>query len=241
MKKRISELFVEQFRAWRPTEVAWLVFCLSSVLGLSLYWQDNALGITAALTGMMYTILAGKGKIACFIFGLVNTPLYAYISYKNGFYGDFTLNIYYFIMMFPGLLAWERNQARTAEEGIVRTSLNFRGRLLLTAGCIIGVLALWGILRFFGGNRPMCDAITNVLSIAAMLLTVRRAIEEWILWIIVDAVEVAMWAKTYIAGSGNISVLLMWLLFLANGIYLLSLWIRIARKTAVESSAKEMV
>jgi len=227
MKTNIKELFFEQFRAWRPTEVAWLVFCLASVLGLSLYWQDNALGITAALTGMLYTVLAGKGKIACFIFGLVNTPLYAYISYQNGFYGDFTLNIYYFIMMFPGLLAWGRHQAKTSEEGIVRTRLDLRGRVRLTAGCLVGVLALWAVLRLLGGNRPFCDAITNVLSIAAMMLTVRRSIEEWILWIIVDAVEVLMWAKAYIAGSGTISVLLMWLLFLANGVYLLSLWLRI--------------
>jgi hypothetical protein len=54
-----------------------------------------------------------------------------------------------------------------------------------------------------------------------------RAIEEWILWIIVDAVEVFMWWRAWCAGEGSISVLLMWLLFLANGIYLLSLWMRV--------------
>jgi len=227
---KLKNLFLEQFRAWRPTEVAWLAFCLLSVLGLSLHWGDTALGITAALTGMMYTVLAGKGKIACFIFGIVNTPLYAYISYKSGFYGDFTLNIYYFIMMFPGLLAWGRNQAKTSEEGVVRTRLPARGRLVLTTWCVVGVVALSVVLHLVGGNRPICDAVTNVLSIAAMLLTVRRAIEEWILWIIVDAVEVFMWAREWFAGGGTISVLLMWLLFLANGIYLLSLWLRVERR-----------
>ena len=69
-------------------------------------------------------------------------------------------------------------------------------------------------------------------SIAAMILTVRRSIEEWIFWIVVNAVEVFMWVREWIAGNGNISVLLMWLLFLANGIYLLSLWLRIERKNA---------
>ena len=130
------------------------------------------------------------------------------------------------------LLAWGRHQAKTSEEGIVRTRLDPRGRIRLTVGCIVGMLALWTILRLVGGNRPICDAITNVLSIAAMILTVRRSIEEWILWIIVDAVEVFMWVREWIAGNGNISVLLMWLLFLANGIYLLSLWLRIERKNA---------
>lgn len=220
-------LIAEQFRGWRATEIAWLAFSVSAILSLSIHWGDTALGMTAAVTGMMYTVLAGKGKLACFIFGLANTPLYAYIAYKAGYYGDLSLNIYYFVMMFPGLVAWRRNQADTSDAGIVRTRLSPKARIRLASACIAGILALWAILHFLHGTRPFCDSVTNVLSIAAMLLTVRRAIEEWILWIAVDAVEVFMWWRAWCAGEGSISVLLMWLLFLANGIYLLSLWMRV--------------
>ena len=183
---------------------------------------------------MMYTILAGKGKPSCFLFGMVNTPLYAWIAFNAGYYGDLTLNIYYFIMMFPGLAAWLHHRSCVSEAGIVRTRLSNKGRLLLFAMCIIGIVALWGILHLINGNRPFCDAVTNILSIAAMLLTVRRAIEEWVLWIVVNAVEVFMWWNAWRAGEGSISVLLMWLLFLANGIYLLSLWMRMEHKQNVQ-------
>lgn len=223
---------IEQFRGWRTTEVLWLAFSISSIIALSVHWGDTAIGMTAAVTGMMYTVLAGKGKPSCFLFGLVNTPLYAWIAFNAGYYGDLSLNIYYFIMMFPGLAAWLRHRSSVAETGIVRTRLSNKGRLQLFAMCIIGILVLWGILYLINGNRPFCDAVTNILSIAAMLLTVRRAIEEWILWIVVNAVEVFMWWKAWCAGEGSISVLLMWLLFLANGIYLLSLWMRIEKRTA---------
>jgi len=223
---------IEQFRGWRTTEVLWLAFSISSIIALSVHWGDTAIGMTAAVTGMMYTVLAGKGKPSCFLFGLVNTPLYAWIAFNAGYYGDLSLNIYYFIMMFPGLAAWLRHRSSVAETGIVRTRLSNKGRLQLFAMCIIGILVLWGILYLINGNRPFCDAVTNILSIAAMLLTVRRAIEEWILWIVVNAVEVFMWWKAWCAGEGSISVLLMWLLFLANGIYLLSLWMRMEKRTA---------
>ena len=219
-------LLAEQFRGWRATEIAWLAFSVSSILALSAHWGDTALGMTAAVTGMMYTVLAGKGKLACFIFGFVNTPLYAYMAYTAGYYGDLSLNIYYFAMMFPGFVAWRRNQADTSYAGIVRTRLSPKSRIRLAAACLAGILALWAILHILEGTRPFCDSATNVLSIAAMLLTVRRAIEEWILWIVVDAIEVFMWWRAWCAGEGSISVLLMWLLFLANGIYLLSLWVR---------------
>jgi nicotinamide mononucleotide transporter len=223
-------LIAEQFRGWRPTEITWLAFSVSAILSLSIHWGDTALGMTASVTGMMYTVLAGKGKLACFIFGLANTPLYAYIAYKAGYYGDLSLNIYYFVMMFPGLVAWRRNQSDTSYAGIVRTRLSPKARIRLAAACLAGILALWAILHFLHGTRPFCDSVTNVLSIAAMLLTVRRAIEEWVLWIIVNAVEVFMWWRAWSAGEGTISILLMWILFLMNGIYLLSLWMRIAAR-----------
>lgn len=222
---------------WRPGEIAWLVFCVAAVIGLSLGIGDTAVGITAAATGMLYTVLAGKGKALCFLFGLVNTPLYAGLSYVQGYYGDCALNAYYFLMMFPGLAAWRRNRAATAAEGIVRTRLSGRARVVWALACLTGTLALgWG-LRLCGGSRPFCDALTNVLSVAAMALTVRRALEQWVLWIAVDAVEVFMWFEVWRTDGGHVSVLLMWLLFLANGVYMLHLWLSVRQSSAAGSPA----
>lgn len=224
---KFGRLLAEQIRGWRASEIAWLVFSVSSIVALSLYWNDTAIGMIAAVTGMLYTVLAGKGKLACFIFGLINTPLYAYIAFNAGYYGDLAMNLYYFAMMFPGLIAWLSNQSNDSDAGIVRTRLSPKGRIILAATCLAAIPALWAVLLLLNGTRPLCDSVTNILSIAAMMLTVRRAIEEWVLWIVVDAVEVFMWWRAWSEGEGSVSVLLMWLLFLANGIYLLSLWLRV--------------
>lgn len=223
-------LIIQQIKGWRPTELLWLAFSLCSITALSIYWGESLLGIIAATAGVAYTVLAGKGKISCFFFGLINTPLYAYIAFKSGYYGDFSLNVYYFAMMFPGIAAWAKNASTDAEEGVRRIKLTIKGRIYLGIGCLAGIIPLWALLHFIGGARPLCDSVTNILSIAAMILTVRRAIEEWVLWIIVNAVEVYMWYKAWMCGNGSVSILLMWLLFLANGIYLLSLWIRIEKR-----------
>lgn len=226
----LKKLFIEQFRGWRTSEVLWLVFCLSSISALSVHAKDTAVGLTAAVTGMLYTVLAGKGKCACFLFGLINTPLYAALAFSAGYYGDFALNLYYFALMIPALRAWLRHASPDSEVSTRRTRLSSGGRLRLGILCLAGTLALWAVLQVIGGARPLCDALTNVLSVAAMILTVRRAIEEWVLWIIVDAVEIFMWWKSWLAGDGNLSILLMWILFLANGFYLLSLWMRLEKK-----------
>lgn len=227
----------EQFKGWRPGEAIWLFFCLVSVTILSSLSGDPPLYVACALSGVMYTVLAGKGKPSCFIFGLANTPIYAWIAFKAGYYGDFALNLYYFAVMIPGLLAWLKNRSDDAQEGIKRTCLSIRGRVRLAAICLLSTALLWYVLSMLGGRHPLHDSVTNVLSIAAMVLTVRRAIEEWVLWIIVNAVEVFMWYSAWRAGTHPLSILLMWTLFLANGIYLFGLWIGIERKNRLKTAS----
>lgn len=209
---------------WSAGEIAWAAFCLASIGGLSLWWGEGVLAATAALTGMLYTLLAGKGRPSCFLFGMVNAPLYAWLSYRAGYYGDMALNVYYFAMMFPGVIAWRRNSVSRDDGTVVGRSLDRRGRAKLAVAVAIGAAALYPVLVFCGGSRPLCDAFTNVMSVAAMVLTVRRCIEQWILWIAVDLTEVFMWWRVWAETGNSVSVLLMWLLFLANGFYLWRQW-----------------
>lgn len=221
----MKKILVRELSGWSAGELSWMAFSLASVTGLSLHWGDSATGIIAALTGMMYTLLAGKGKISCYAFGLVNTPLYAYTAWRCGYYGDAALNIYYFAMMFAGIASWRRYRHEDAKRGVVKTRLSARGRTILAAALLSCTAALWAILLAAGGSRPFCDALTNTLSVAAMVLTVRRAVEQWTMWIAVDAIEVFMWWKVWAESGNSVSLLSMWMLFLANGIWLRHKWL----------------
>jgi nicotinamide mononucleotide transporter len=59
-----------------------------------------------------------------------------------------------------------------------------------------------------------------------MILTVRRMVEQWMMWIAVDAIEVFMWWKVWAESGNSVALLLMWLLFLVNGIYLRRMWLK---------------
>ena len=207
----------------------WAAFSVIAIAAVSLAWWDpsdvlhSSLALVAATTGMMYTMLAGRGRISCYVFGLVNAPLYAYLSWRWGYYGDMALNVYYAVMMFPGLVCWRRNMDMTDKGCIVRTRLSGHERLAWSAAILGGVAALWCILHAVGGNRPLCDAFTNVFSIAAIILTVKRCIEQWVLWLVVDAIEMFMWWHT---GADSMAILAMWTLFFADGCYCYALWRR---------------
>ena len=207
----------------------WAGFSVLVIVAVSLTWWDpsdvlhSSLGLVAAVTGLMYTLLAGRGRISCYAYGAVNAPLYAYLSWRWGYYGDMALNLYYTVMMVPGFVCWRRNMDVADKGCIVRTRLGARERLAWSGLILVGVAVLWGILHAVGGNRPLCDAFTNVFSIAAIVLTVKRCIEQWVLWLAVDAIEMFMWWHT---GADSVAILAMWTLFFVDGCYCYALWLR---------------
>ena len=220
---------------WFPI---WAAASVLAITAISLAWWDandvlhSSLALAAAVTGMMYTMLAGRGKIACYAFGLVNAPIYAYLSYRWGYYGDMSLNLYYFVMMIPGIVCWRRNRASGGADDIVRTRLSGCERGAWGVALVLATFVLFLALCAVGGSRPFCDALTNVLSIAAMVLTVKRCVEQWVMWIAVDAIELVMWWHT---GETSMAILAMWTLFLVDGVYLFGLWISAMRTQAGDS------
>ena len=73
--------------------------------------------MAAAVTGVLYSLWAGKGKLSCYFFGIFNSAAYGWISFKAGLYGEVALNWgWYFPMMFAGLFFWKRNLKKEVQE-----------------------------------------------------------------------------------------------------------------------------
>ena len=219
----LKNFFCNEFSGWKKWEIAWMTFCSLSIIILSLILKDNLLGIISALTGTLYALWAGKGKVSCYFFGMINSFTYGLISCRYQLFGEVMLNWgYYFPMMFVGLFFW-RKHLNTKQE-IFKTKLNWRGRLILAAASAAGVILYALLLKFIGGRTPGLDSLTTVLSVAAMIMTVKRCVEQWFLWTVVNIASIVMWLRIYLAEGGAVASLLMWCVALANGIIFYVQW-----------------
>ncbi|MDD3886381.1 MAG: nicotinamide riboside transporter PnuC [Victivallaceae bacterium] len=212
-----------EMSGWRVWELGWLAFCCISIIALSLLMGDNGVGITAAVTGTLYALFAGKGKIGCYFFGIINTVTYGLISFKATLYGEVMLNWgWYLPMMFVGVICWRRHLDQ--RQIINKTALSGRGRLIAALLSLIGIAVYANVLARLGDTSPWLDSLTTVLSVTAMVLTVKRCIEQWLLWTVVNAASIYMWYLLYRTGSGSVAGLLMWCIALANGIIFFVQW-----------------
>lgn len=223
--KKLLKFLSGEFSGWKLWEVFYLVSCTAAIAGISFYLGDTLLGIASAITGTLYTLLAGKGKISCYFFGIFNSASYGYIAFEQKLYGDAALNwCWYLPMMFAGIVFWRKKMDQ--EQCVIKNYLPGVQRIILTLSCICGIAAMAAVLAYFGDKQPVIDASTTVLSIAAMYLTVRRCVEQWLLWILVNGISVFMWLRVYLAEGNSIATLLWWMIMLITGIIFLIQWQR---------------
>lgn len=236
--RKVRTWLQNEISGWKKWEVVWLITACAIIVALSIYWQDTWMGILSATTGAACVICTGKGKLSAYVFGLVNSVLYAIISYQAALYGETMLNaLYYVPMQFVGFYTWSRHMNTETNE-VIKKNMKWTGRLIMTAFILAGTIGYGLLLRAMGDAMPFVDAFTTVTSVAAMLISVKMFAEQWWIWVVVDIVSVYMWFQSFLQGQEYIATLIMWLVYLVNAVIMLVKWEREAKRN--ERAAHEI-
>ena len=226
----LSKFLKEECSGWKKWEVIWLIFANLIILGVSAYLGDNALGIITSMTGVTCVILVGKGKMSNYIFGTVNVLLYAITAWKAKYYGDVMLNLlYYFPTNIIGWFVWLRHVDKESNE-VYKERMTIKQDIIVILASIIGIFGYSYILKQLGGNLPLVDSMSTVLSVVAQILMIKRYTEQWIVWIVVDVVSVIMWIVALFGEGQSIAVLMMWSVYLANAVIMFVKWYKESKK-----------
>ncbi|HYZ47660.1 MAG TPA: nicotinamide riboside transporter PnuC, partial [Sphingomonas sp.] len=121
--------------------------------------------------------------------------LYAWIFVQPDvrLYSDALLQIFFFAVQLYGWWNWIRSEA---ESGEVRVELLPPATRMAWIGAITVATLGWGAVmyRFTNAALPWWDAFIAMTSVAAQILMARRYLENWILWIAVDAIAIGVYA-----------------------------------------------
>ena len=144
---------------------------------------------TAILASLAYVLLAARSNNWCWLFAAIGTTVWAYQSYfVYNLVSDALLQLFYLVMAGVGLWQW---RSGAAGRELPVTTLTPTGHLLFPLICGTCGLALG---YFFDSTLQAAatypDAITTVFSVGTTFLLVRRKLENWLYWVVIDAVYV---------------------------------------------------
>lgn len=207
----------------------------SSVIYSILEKDIDVIGTIAAISGIICVVLSAKGNILNYVFGFVNVTIYAYISYKSHLYGDAALNaLYYIPMQFIGWFSWKNKSQQEDSTKVQGRKMTTRQRIMWSLISLVSVIAVGFILKLLKDPMPFKDSATTMLSILAMLLMVQAYMEQWVLWILVNAISVAIWIMFTIRGDAHAELMIiMWVFYLANSINGFFVWKKLSANNQI--------
>lgn len=221
---KVAEFIKKELSGWGKIERVVFPLEILLIILISILMNDSKIALISAICGISYTILAGKGKISCYLFGLCGTMCYAYLAFKNGLYGNLALYaMYYFPMQIVGIFKWKKHLKKDSQE-IIKVRLSSKERMYYILGSLTLSVVLYFVLKGLHDLSPFMDSVTAVLSIVGLILTVKRCIEQWYVWFFVNGISTIMWINAYLQGSNCFATILMWATYFVLSVYFLHTW-----------------
>lgn len=153
-----------------------------------------ALELVAVVFGVISVLYARKNNILVYPTGLISTILYVYILFEFQLYGDLIINFYYTIMSFLGWYLWAKTKDGNDEFPISTIS---RKEFVISSLIFLITLTFVALIYYFFDKfthwTAYVDALTTGLFFVGMWLMAKRKIENWILWIIADAISIPLY------------------------------------------------
>lgn len=155
-------------------------------------WLD----VTALIVGLVYLLLEYRASIYVWIAGIIMPAIDLFLYWDAGLYGDFSLAVYYLLASVYGFIAWRfwrKDGEAVAEKPITHFPLS----KLLPVGVVFLAIwaAVWAFLQYWTNSTvPVTDSLTNALSIIGMWMLARKYVEQWVVWIVADAIYVWLYA-----------------------------------------------
>jgi len=164
------------------------------------YITTHPLDTLGTILGFIYLILEFRTSVWMWVVGCIMPAIYVVVLYKAGIYADCGMEVYYFLAGIYGLIIWLRGKTETG----TKVSIGYTPRKLwprLSLLFIILFVAIAAFLRECTDSRvPYIDSFTTTLSIIAMWMLSRKYIEQWWVWLVVDAVSSGLYIYKGIYG-----------------------------------------
>lgn len=157
------------------------------------YLQANWVEIAGTILSIVYLYLSIKQKISLWIFGFLCSAMYVVVFFQSKFYADMSLQFYYLGVSVYGWINWKRGKLQTGHDLPVKRTT---ARMALIIGLIsVVIFAIYSyiLIHFTDSPLPKADSFTTALSIVATWMLARKILENWLLWIVVDAASAGMY------------------------------------------------
>lgn len=214
----------------------WCISVFSIAASFFLFDRENYLTLAASFIGVTSLIFNAKGNPFGQVLMILFSILYGVISFTFAYYGEM---ITYLGMTAPmavvALISWLKNpydgkKAEVRVNRLKRKEIIFA--LILTAAVTV---IFYYILSGFHTANLIPSTLSVTTSFLAVYLTFRRSAFYAIGYAANDIILILLWTLAALSDSSYLSVVICFIMFLANDIYGFINWSKMRKRQATKS------
>ena len=153
----------------------------------------------ATVLGVIGVWLMMRQNLWTFPISLVQVAIFGWVCFTGRLYSETALQVIFFFALIYGWILWTRRDGEGGKKDELPVHwLDWPTR----CGWLIATLALWGVWGYImvqmKAALPWPDAFVFSTSVAAQVLQSRKAMENWLGWVISNTASVwVFWRKEY--------------------------------------------
>ncbi len=187
-------------------------------------WENLAVALAVA-----YLLLAMRESVLCWYAALASTAIYTVLFWNVNLFMESALNVFYMAMAVYGWWQWKFGGA--GHEGVPIHAWTARQHAA-AIGSIAALTATvgWLMASYTAEAWPFVDSFTTVSSVIVTFMVARKVLENWLYWIVIDAVSIVMYLD-----RGLRTTALLFALYVVLAVFGYAAWRRRYRTPTVSS------
>ena len=155
------------------------------------------LEIFGVVFGFVYLFLEVLHKKGMWIVGLLMAAVYAVVYFQQAVYASMGFQLYYIAMSIYGFIQWKKDNSNTSSDALNNEIVYRKLPVKVFVGSIIVYLAATIFMVQVLGQAtddpmPWIDSSITVLSAIATYWLSKSYKEQWLMWLVVNVLTVAM-------------------------------------------------
>ncbi len=223
---------IEKCKYFTKTEIILWSVSVFLILGSYLFFGGNGiLTLFASAIGVTSLIFCAKGNPMGQFLMIIFSLMYGIISYSFSYYGEM---ITYLGMTAPmavfSLVSWIKNPYEKNKSEVKVNKLQNKEVLFMLFLSALVTFIFYFILEYFNTTNMLFSTLSITTSFIAVYLTFRRSPFFALVYALNDIVLIILWIFASFENSEYISVVVCFLVFLANDLYGFISWTRMKKR-----------
>lgn len=215
--------------------ILWASSASLIILSFLIFDRNNILNMISSLIGITSLIFNAKGNPIGQLMMVVFSISYGIISYSFAYYGEM---ITYLGMSSPmalaSLISWLKNPFKGNKNEVAINRISKKDIFIIILATAIVTAAFYFILKALDTSNLIFSTISVTTSFFAVCLVFKRSPYYALAYALNDIVLIILWIYASLSDISYISVVICFVIFLANDIYGYINWKKMQKRQETE-------